>query len=162
MRLHAEMSLIAFLRLVHLAIPFAFPILAPADRIHLQCHQRPSSRHEKGLLLREGTIVDATLIAAPTSTKTSRRRNLSNVVASGAASRARSIPTKRRMAWLSYRASTQDAFDQGFLNAIEAAFTASASIGPLTIWSMSSFGMLGSATAGFFLLVLLGIHAPSG
>lgn len=31
----------------------------------------------------------------------SRRRNFNSVVASGAASRARSIPTKARMAWLS-------------------------------------------------------------
>ncbi|MDO8788013.1 MAG: hypothetical protein Q7J42_08070, partial [Sulfuritalea sp.] len=32
--------------------------------------------------------------------------------------------------------------------------------GPLTNWSMISFGIVGSAAAGFFLLVLLGIHAP--
>ena len=34
-----------------------------------------------------------------------------------------------------------------FLKAIEAALTASAPIGPLTNWSMSSFGMDGSAAA---------------
>jgi len=48
-----------------------------------------------------------------------------------------------------------------FLNAIEAASIASASIGPLTIWSMNSLGMLGSTAARCFLLVLIGIHAPS-
>ena len=52
-------------------------------------------------------------------------------------------------------------YDKGALKAIEAAFTASALIGPLTNWSMSSFGILGSATTRFFLLVLFGIHAPS-
>ncbi|WP_301102630.1 hypothetical protein [Propionivibrio sp.] len=45
------------------------------------------------------------------------------------------------------------------MKTIEAAFTASAVIGPSANWSMSSFGMVGSA-AGFFVLVLLGIHAP--
>ncbi len=36
----------------------------------------------------------------------SKRRNFNKVVASGALSRPRSIPTKRRIAWLSYNASS--------------------------------------------------------
>src|SRR6185437_4176785 len=43
---------------------------------------------------------------------------------------------------------------RAFLNALDAAFTASALIGPLTIWSISSEGMLSRAAsaAGFFFL----------
>jgi hypothetical protein len=47
-----------------------------------------------------------------------------------------------------------------FLNAIVAALTASAVIGPMTNCSMSSFGILGSASGAGFLLGLIGIHAP--
>lgn len=62
----------------------------------------------------------------------SKCRNLSSVVASGAASRVRSLPTKRRIAWLSYMASPVpssdrptnwpaakwDSMEQGYLSAI--------------------------------------------
>ena len=43
------------------------------------------------------------------------------------------------------------------LNAIEAACTASALIGPWTNWSIISFGIVGSSAAGsLFLLVVVG------
>ena len=48
-------------------------------------------------------------IAAVRFFSSSRRRNLSNVVASGAASRPKSMPTKRRMAW-AYVEGVLDAF----------------------------------------------------
>ena len=41
----------------------------------------------------------------------SRRRNFNSIVASGADSRDRSMPTKRRMDWLSYRASSMPSSD---------------------------------------------------
>jgi len=54
-----------------------------------------------------------------------------------------------------------------FLNAADAALTASPLIGPVTNRSISSFGIDGSAAdlaaiAAFFIFVLLGIDAPCG
>lgn len=56
---------------------------------------------------------------------------------------------------------------RAFLNAMEAAFTASPVIGPVTNWSSSSLGIFGSAAllaamAAFFVFVLLGINGPVG
>jgi hypothetical protein len=51
------------------------------------------------------------------------------------------------------------------VKAIEAARTVSGSIGPVTNGSMSSFGMVGkfaAAASVAFVVILLGIHAPSG
>jgi hypothetical protein len=53
-----------------------------------------------------------------------------------------------------------------FLNAMEAALTASALIGPVTNWSMSSLGIDGiaaaAAKAALVVFLVLGIHAPVG
>jgi hypothetical protein len=54
---------------------------------------------------------------------------------------------------------------RAFLNAMEAALTASPVIGPVTNWSISSFEIFGSAAllaamAAFFNFVLLGINGP--
>jgi len=53
-----------------------------------------------------------------------------------------------------------------FLNAMVAALTASALIGPVTNWSMSSLGIDGiaaaAAIAAFVIFLLVGIHAPVG
>jgi hypothetical protein len=53
-----------------------------------------------------------------------------------------------------------------FLNAIEAALTACALIGPVTNWSISSLGIDGiaaaAARAAFVVFLMVGIHAPCG
>ena len=56
---------------------------------------------------------------------------------------------------------------RAFLNAMEAALTASPVMGPVTNWSISSLGIFGSAAdfaamAAFFIFVLLGINGPVG
>src|SRR3954463_14569826 len=56
---------------------------------------------------------------------------------------------------------------RAFLNARDAALTASPVIGPVTNWSISSLGIFGSAAdfaaiSAFFNFVLLGITGPLG
>ena len=53
--------------------------------------------------------------------------------------------------------------DLAFLNAMEAALTASALMGPVPNWSISSMGIVGSAAAAAMArLVYVGIDAPCG